>query len=273
MTKRQKNKPSLLDEWGLTNPHRLVLHEVSKLDTLRGNKALFALHWTPLHKRLVVIQDALLKAAERRGHRIEQTSGSIAYLEMLIAGERIRYGISEQLLRQRVPLSKKELKAAIEQGKRRRWKTIEEKTGLLVIAASGLYRGIGKGTWEDQPGKPMEEQIDSVLRGFEAVAAEAAVQRAEDNAIEAAEEKRREMRAASRRVEQERWEEMNRMMVAYEKAQRLRRFINRITEHAPMRPDQERRVRKWARWARARADHLDPMSKGLDDVLKRLAFL
>src|ERR1700744_2519100 len=173
-------------------------------------------------------------------------------------------------LRWCVHLSKKELREAMERGKKRLWKYVDEPTGTLVIAAMGIYRGIVSGRWADAPDRPLEAQIETIVSGFEAVAAEAATRRAEDSREEEKAEALRLKRKRSRRFEDRRWHAMYEIMDEIEITHRLRCFVERIAAFTPMRPDQEKRIKKFRRWAKVHIDRIDPMSDGLDQVLARL---
>jgi hypothetical protein len=270
---KRKNPISLADDVGLAAPHRFVVRAIKEMEDLRGTGKppdWFEGMWSPIVHRMYRVQDAMFKALERLRYEIEPAQHNIRFVEVVIRRERIRYSISEQMLRWRVPFSKRESREAREQGKKRLWKYVDEPTGTLVIAAMGIYRGIGSGRWADEPDRPLEAQIETIISGFEAVAGEAAARRAEDLREEEEAEALRLKRKRSRRFEDRRWKAMYEIMDEIESAHRLRSFIDRIATYAPMRPDQEKRVRKFARWARAHADRIDPMSDGLDQVLARL---
>jgi hypothetical protein len=83
-------------------------------------------------------------------------------------------------------------------------------------------------------------------------------------------QKRAADRERSRHAEDKRWDAMHTMIEASENAQRIRAFVDTLAAAGPLRPDQARRLRKFGRWARSQADLIDPMSKGIDQVLARL---
>jgi hypothetical protein len=270
---KRKNPISLAADVGLSNPHKFVAQAIKNTERLRGTGKApdwFESLWSPPVHRMYRIQDALFKALERHRYDFEPTQHNICFVEAVVRGERIKYSIFEHAQRWRVRLSKQELREAREQGKRRLWKYVDEPTGTLVVAAQGIYRGIGNGRWTDEPDRPLEAQIETVILGFEAVAAEAAARRAEDVREEEEAEALKTQRKRSRCVEDRRWNAMYELMDEFESAHRLRQFIDRIETYTPMRPDQEKRVRKFTRWARVHADRIDPLSEGFDHVLARL---
>ena len=274
MPTRVKNKTSLFDEVGITAPHRFIAADIQWFETQRqsaSNKPWLGTMWTPLRCRMLRIQDVLLKAIEKRADfRIEARPENIFFIELIVKGERLRYSIGEYVVRSKAPFTKEDLRKAVESGKKARRKTVETPTGRLFVSASGVYRGMGKGSWSDEEGRPLEEQIDMILDGFEAVVAEPAAQRAKDDEEARQAEAKRAERRRSRRVEDDRWEALEETMTALERADRLRRFVDRIAAYSPKRPDQEQRIRKWSRWAMTYIDMIDPMKSGLDGVLARL---
>lgn len=274
MSKSARKTETLFDEVGIFAPHRFIAEDIQWFEKEKqspSNKPWLDTMWTPLRCRKLRIQDALFKAIEKRpGFRIEKKPDNVLSVELVVSGERLRYSISECVIRSRKPPTKAELRKAAQSGKKARPKIVEMPTGRLYVSARGVYRGVGSGSWSDEEAKPLEDQIETILTGIAGVAAEAAAQRAKDDEETRLAEAKRAERRRSRRIESSRWEALEETMAALERADRLRRFVSRLVEHSPMRPDQERLVKKWARWAKVHIDRIDPMTHGMDGVLAHL---
>src|ERR1700761_317622 len=80
-------------------------------------------HTSPAERRLIFVQNALLKAAAARGYKVgSKDASSPECLWVEITGERIEWRMCERYWTRNVPLTKKELKKATD-GKttRREW--------------------------------------------------------------------------------------------------------------------------------------------------------
>jgi len=207
---------------------------------------------------------ALTALAQQRGHAAEVHARLHTFS---IHGVPVEWFVYERAFQRKVPLTKKEARSGLFTDRAKREGKIEYRpSGWLTL----VYRVDGRGETRlaERPRRRFE--ASPILDRFEGLAAEAAARRKAEEEEERRSRRRAAERVRSRRVETSRWNAMHGMMAASEKAARLRDFIERITSHSPMRPDQEKRVRKWARWANAHADAIDPMTKGFDDVLARL---
>jgi hypothetical protein len=254
--------------------HSLVAAKVEQFKGLwliNRDKSVVEALWTPLRKRKLLVEDTLYKAAEKRGHRLHHEKRNIDEVDLLISGERINYWVCESVKRWKVALTKAELRRAAKEGDtRRRWKTVEEHTGTLAMGARGIYRGIGKGGWSDEPDRPLESQIDIILAGLEAIAAEAGAVRARDMEEERKARMRKAERERSRYVEESRWESACEMADALKRAQHMRTLIDTLAHRMPLKPHQARKLVKWLRWARAKVDFIDPLAQDMDCILARL---
>jgi hypothetical protein len=207
----------------------------------------------------------LLEVAKKRGYRVGYASSGRCYF--VIHDERVEWFLYERSVQRKIPLTKQERKSwQFAHCAERGWKFELQPSSWMMLVVKVDYHSAIKISERPRYRLKPEEVMDR----FDALAAEAAAEKKRRD-DEAREERRRAVaRARSRRVEDGRWDAMYEIMSAAEKTQRLRRFINTVATHSPMRPDQERRVRKFVRWAKAHADAIDPMTKGFDDVLARL---
>lgn len=206
---------------------------------------------------------AIVDLAGRRGHAI---SGTCKHT-LIVGDTPVEFYLYERSAQYRVPLTKTEMKSILFSDRAKRdGKIAYRRSGWLQL----VYKIDGRSEYRiaERARHPFEAQ--AILDRFESLAAEAAARRRAEAEEEREKRRRAVERAKSRRVETRRWDAMHETMAAAEKAARLRRFIDLIATHSPMRPDQEKRVRKWARWANAHADAIDPMAREFDDVLARL---
>lgn len=244
-----------------SNPHRILTA------FLKGIK------WdelTPFGQHEYRTYDTLLKAIERRGHQVEHAEGYLFPAWFVIHGERVDFRLRECMRRPRVPLTPKELRDHPNIARKRNWKYVDVWTGLLIMEARAEYRGIGSMRWSEKPDQPLEEQIDEIALKLEAIGIEAAEERAQDRREEERYERRQAERLRSYRVEKIRWKAICETVAAWEKAERLRCFIDAVVQLAPRRTDQVKRLNKWLRWAQPRVDKLDPFTKDFDSILTGL---
>lgn len=207
---------------------------------------------------------ALLDLVRQRGHAVERAAGVHRFV---LNGTAVEWLVYERSVQRKVPLTKKEAKSGLFTERAKREGKIEFwPSGWLVLMVK--TDGRGESRIVERPRHRFE--ASEILDRFESMAAKAGAERRAWEEEEQRSRRRAAERARSRRVETYRWNTMQEMMTAAEDAARLRRFIAFIASHSPMRPDQECRVRKWVRWARAHADAIDPAIREFDDVLAQL---
>ncbi|HEY4942303.1 MAG TPA: hypothetical protein VII56_12820 [Rhizomicrobium sp.] len=218
-------------------------------------------------ERAKQLVSALLDAARERGYAIGHGRMHPGHWKFVIQGADVEWLVYERSAQRKVPLTKKEKKDWLfSHIAERGWKRVLVPSGWLVLLVSGDYQSQQR--IEEKPRFPLV--ASDILARFEQMGAYGAAERQRRREEERLRAKRATERLRSRRVEDSRWNAMNDMIAAAEQAQRLRRFIDIIATRTPLRPDQERRVRKFVRWARTHADAIDPMTKDFDIVLARL---
>jgi hypothetical protein len=225
----------------------------------------------PMHAsaaaRIENLEASLLDSARERGYSIGHSQHYPGHRQFTIQGAVVEWLIYERSVQRKVPLTAKEKKYWLSSPiAERGWRRVLVPSGWLVLLVNGDYQSQVR--IEEKPRSPLV--ASEILSRFEQMGAYGATERARRKEEERLRTKRAAERARSRRVEDSRWNALNDMMTAAERAQRLRRFIDLIATRAPFRPDQERRVRKFVRWARTHADAIDPMTKNFDAVLARL---
>jgi hypothetical protein len=214
------------------------------------------------------LRASIIKAAEARGYPNEEPDNSYRFTHQFrIHGEAVQWFLYERYAQRQVPLTKKELKNP-------HYSRYAERGRKPELHPSGWFILIFKVDYHleikirERARHPLK--ADEILDHFERVALEAAEQKKRDYEEEQRSRRRAIERRRSRRVEDGRWKAINNIISAAERAERLRSFIDIIAGYTPVRPDQERRIRKFVRWASREADMIDPMAQGLDLVLDRL---
>lgn len=241
------NVPSLVYH----HPHVCVLRdEISEL--------------TETERRGLSVIHSLVDAAKQSGYAIKCDDGVYSFT---ISGLCVEWFVYERSTQHRVPLTRKEAESKL-------CTAVEMREGKLTFRPSGLLVLIARvdGRGEETVTESHQRHFDPavIFRRFEIMATKAIAEKQASEEVEQRARKRAIDRERSREIESRRWNAVSSAMRAMEKADRLRRFVDRITSHSPMRPDQEHRVRKWARWVLAYADAIDPMTKNFDVVLEQL---
>lgn len=245
------------------NPHPLVAAWIE--EKRRGRAVARQYGWPEepyeITKRILCAYDRLFKAAEKRGHTVAHEARYLRPAWLLIAKERIDIDVREKISQRRIPLTAAELKDPLNVALNRRWKQTREPAGTLLLDASAPYRIKHKCRWEDQPGRPLEQQIEAILAGMEEIAAAVAATRKEDAERENRqweEARRRERRQALEARADRRFRVLRDEAAAWREAESLRKFVDAVAGRMGDAPSI--RTSAWLKWARARINDLDPMS-------------
>jgi hypothetical protein len=220
-------------------------------------------------ERVEELESFLLAAARERGYPIDRGRCHPGHWRFIIQNADVEWLIYERGVQRKVPLTKEEQKSRFFlENEERGWKRVLVPSGWLVLLISGDYQSQIR--IEERARAPFV--ASEIFARLEQIGAYGAAERTRRNEEEREQARRSAERLRSRQVEDSRWKALNAAMNDLEKARRFRHFIDTISSHSPQRPDQERRVRKWKRWATAQADSIDPMLNGFDDLLARLGF-
>jgi hypothetical protein len=197
--------------------------------------------------RGVVLCNAVLKGATKRGWMVKAGAPPGAYLRVSITGEQLDFIVEEKV--EPIP----DLRAA-PGGRRPR-----RPTGNLQVT---LGSGYHKVSVSDKRGTRIESKLETLFEVGEALAISI---RAERDRLAA---QQREYATAERR----RWEiesrirRLNENMDAWEKAERIRRYANSLADEAssrgPIEPESD--LAKWLAWAERYADWTDPLTRPLE---------
>lgn len=211
-------------------------------------------------QRILRVESALYAALEVRGHAVKRHAATIG-------GYVIGFEMHEPVYLRSVPLTKQD------EGFRRRVRQTKEvriPSGQLVLTATcALART--KRRLKDRLDKPLERQIDEIVRRFEAMAAQAA--QSERDAIESEAQWQAELRRAAHRLHkrQEREARPERLRSSADDwiaADHIRAFLDvlekRLSSAGSPTPAH---LTEWLVWARNHVEALDPLS---DEGMARL---
>jgi hypothetical protein len=226
--------------------------------------------------RALRVADALLKAAISRGWSA-RVSQKTTYLT--VDAVPISLTIEEGMETTEQPV-KPELGDGYSFNYERR--NFEKRpSGLLSISIKedeSIYPHTQQRSWNESDKRPIEDSLNSVLAGLIKLAAavkahrerkeiEARAEEARRQRVEAALVEQKKLRAAFD-AEESRLEELRRQARAWREAKNLRRYVAEGCKR--MRGDAstpEGNLERWAEWALAQADRLDPFSPSPPSIL------
>jgi hypothetical protein len=217
---------------------------------------------TYMGRRKLRICDALFKAAEEKGYRLDHPQHYLALASLTIKERRIEWSLQEPTSRSRIPLSKKELKRPDNIARGITTREVWTPTGKFKIVARTGHSM--KTQISERMDRPFERRIGEVLGRFEKlVDADIAreIRWAEmDKEIEEDIKARERPRRLSA-MEEARWNRLRKLTENWHEAESLRSFIDAV-EQALGKGARTGRPMAWLEWARWRADWLDPLSDG-----------
>jgi hypothetical protein len=230
----------------------------------------------PLLGRGLRILQAVFDEAERRGWEVAEV-GKEGYLRragvaIVVGRHAYRVELHEQT--ETVPFTPDEIRAWRERESRRRIRSMDgselpgpqlkrkRATGWLGLMLPDGYEG-GRAHWREGPRGPLEGKLGSVFRTLEERAGRDDV-RAQEAAARRHElrlaEERRVAQARLERVEAARAERLVSEVAAWERSERVLRYVKALEGRLPQLPDEDRgRVQAWCEWALRFAHQTDPV--------------
>jgi hypothetical protein len=250
----------------LTHPHPLV----AKTDAaLKGKKPDDKGLVYPLEKgcldfaaspgmmnRALRIADALIKALEARGHKVEVKDKDYHRITFVtIVDTVVEFGIRE-------PYRQRE--AAVQ---KHSWRKMEyyASGALAVSIKSWLGDGL-QATWTDTKTQRIEDRMNDIVVGFVRAAAKIRQENIErEKRHRAYEEARRqeEERRKKRQEELERFEGLKKKVSRWRQAEEIRAYVAAVRGSGDLEEERER----WCEWALMHADRIDPLVKSPLHVL------
>ncbi len=165
--------------------------------------------------------------------------------------------------RVRLPLTDKEKQESWNKG--REWKHENRLSGELVLRIESYCGGGAQSEWRDKPESPLEGHIDEVMAGLVTamvLVEELERQRREEEARRWKLEQERAERERLRQIEAAKWKHMLDLATASRQAAEVRQFLDKMerrTQSEPVDPSLFERFAEWVRWARSKADQMDPL--------------
>jgi hypothetical protein len=253
----------------LTIPHPLVARSVHLLRRVKTDEQLrlrtHGLKCVALKvslgsvDRALRVFDALFKALEARGHRVELIAGENNGVQTVvrIGEDAVPVEITELITRTELPPTKS---APAWEPKR----YVYEATGRLSLVILEQYLDV-RTKWSDGARQRIDDVINDILVGL--VAAGEAMKARRARRVQAelerqAEEKRRKEREERQRRENARVRALDLDMRLLRKARAVRDYVSQMraaamkAEVAGASPDE--RLKEWLAWAETYADYLDP---------------
>ncbi|UFN51585.1 hypothetical protein LPC08_25310 (plasmid) [Roseomonas sp. OT10] len=234
-----------------------------------------------MRSRALRIADALLKALEGRGYRLDpgarpdpRVGGRGTPPTVIVEGDRIPFVIEENADRSdHVPTP-----AELAEFKRSSWNTFPKwdftPSGKLTLRIDVWLPGADsvQKRWTDGRRGPVEERLNEVVVALAKIGA-AIRRRREGEAREAAERQERARERAEaerrRRAEEARRKQLEGQAEAWGRAEAVRRFVAEVECRAGTAGDAvPEEVRAWLSWAAEHAARLDPLSGGVDALLR-----
>lgn len=286
---REQNFPSIVVAKALRNPHPFVARSAELLELCEptdvgilesANKNCLDIRVSKNSlRRALRIMDALIKGLFERGFDVYQEKDSF---EVMIDGERLGFGISEEVVSKKTQPKETDLDGYYQFG-HSRFDYVRVPSGKLCLTIhdrSYFYSDNFRKNWRDTKHKQLEDSLDAFLIGLIKRAAKKKEYRQKK---EEEEQKRKEI-ARLREEERQRQAELNRKIQEervrvsnlitdaenHEKSLQIRNFVatvekaHRNGNAVYVNADE---CESWVTWARDQADRLDPLSDSPPSIL------
>ncbi|WHL27092.1 hypothetical protein [Pseudomonas juntendi] len=145
-----------------------------------------------------------------------------------------------------------------------------EPTGVYSLIVDARSEVLIQKTWTDSKTGKLESKLGQILTGFVRIAASVKAQRSSDEAS-------RRRRAEEERVRTERIDQQRRLdklrqnltknLESWERAQRLRAFIQATIEASPRDEATQMAMAMWVSWATQQVELLDPLKVDIRKVI------
>jgi hypothetical protein len=212
--------------------------------------------------------DALFKALEKRGHKIEAERGRLTQVRIVIAGRPFSYKFRQRYTQRRLAMTPAELKDPWNVSQGRTTKVLREDTGELVLAVSSEeFSWHIKRQWKDGPATRLEALLGEVVIGLEDMAARAdatKTQRDEEDRQRAISERKRYEDEQRRKLDANRFKRLRELAKQRRDAETVRGLIAAMRDQVGVAPDPE--MAAWLSWADAHATSLDPLTQGAEAI-------
>lgn len=214
-------------------------------------------------RRRRIIEDRLFKAVEGAGHKLELERESLHLVRLVVKGQHITHTIRERYTQKRRPLTDEELQHSWNAGRTHTQERVM--TGELVLSMDAPR--VGRAECRDEPGRPLELQMDEIVSGLEGLAERAAKAEAEHRERErqwALERSRQHEIRMKQKTDANQWRRLRELSARAEEAQRVRALLDRLCSAAGEPSDD---TRQWLDWAEEWLQAWDPAALGLGSVI------
>ena len=225
-------------------------------------------------ERALLLVNALVMGLGKQGARVEVNAEKKSTL-LVFEHATIELKITEKVRRRDHVETPEETKA-----KERYWRNPHARvveypnmprydylpTGSLAISA-GRWPSRG---WADTDRRRLESRLPEVIAGIVGLSFEIRDREAEEARKEEARRIAREEYEAAikaRKEEREAFEQLERNAQSWERASRLRSYLQSVESNAKLSGDMSKDVIEWLAWAHAKADWLDPLISVSDPIL------
>ena len=203
-------------------------------------------------KRAARFLDTFIKAIKSRGHYFDFSDGKTF---IVIQNEKLEIRLWEK---SRVDNSRKKSKYESREF---------VPTGLLSIQYFDIWM---RKEWSDTEYVKIEEKLPKIIGSLEYIAAEEAKERKEREIsweLDRLDEERKEKIKLRRQQEVKLLEKLLSDSDNWNKAKRLRNFISHIEDNKLSTSNEFESMEQWINWAKKKADWIDPLVDGRDDIL------
>jgi len=286
---REQKFPPIVVAKALRNPHPFVArstellelcepNDVGILESADKNCLDIRVSKTSL-RRALRIMDALIKGLLERGFEVYQEKDSF---EVMIDGERLGFGISEEVVSKKTQPKDTDLDGYYQFG-HSRFDYVRVPSGKLCLTIhdrSYFYSDNFRKNWRDTKRKQLEDSLDAFVIGL----IKRAAKKKEYRQQKEEEERKRQEMARLREEERQRQADLNRKIQEertrvsnlitdaenHQKSMQIRDFVAAVEkEHRNgnavyVNADE---YESWATWARDQADRLDPLADSPPSIL------
>lgn len=222
--------------------------------------------------RCALLYDSLIKASESSGYTWGiGSNGSFVQVD----GEELLITIQERIRRFDIPPPPpKPFKRGQQwrpdvtamRAARFEW----EPTGVFSLIVDARSEVLIQKTWTDSKTGKLESKLGQILTGFVRIAASVKAQRSSDEASRrrrAEEERVRTERIGQQRRLDKLRQNLMRNLESWERAQRLRAFIQATVEASPRDEATQMALAMWVSWASRQVELLDPLKVDIPKVI------
>lgn len=260
----------------LIKPHRLVAELKAAAKNREEDKGVIPLNYQKYLRvrtsaaqldRALILMDTLIKQFEDQGYKVRLSEKS-SETELVLKEGAVTFRLDERLKQTAPPPPPPRPPGRRGEHYYEPWRPayILVGTGEFTLEFN-KYRIRGcPNTWKDRASKSLEAQLHEVMAALPLWEAQLLADR-----LEREERADREREAEKRRIEAARNEERYRLqranlvkhLRAWERAERLRRFIAAFEQTGSQRPE----AKAWLEWANLQVQELDPLCSNLNAVI------